>query len=410
MAVAGGVMQWRPAGFVDVRALLHHFLDKFQLAFERRQHQRAFTLRIEQVEVDIWRIDQDCRDFGGWLSQCYQQAVLAFFVQGVGVKPSRQQPLEPEALNLNTIVMSLVDLLNRTVGEGIAVETVTGAGLWLTLADANQIENTLLNLAINSRDAMDGQGKLSIETSNAYLDAAYVAQFSDLKAGPYVMLSVTDTGSGIAPDKLERVFEPFYTTKEPGKGTGLGLAMIYGFVKQSGGHVRIYSEVGQGTTVRLYLPRLPESQAVATAPRAMAVDQTPVPQAGAGEVILLVEDDPGVLEYAVGALEDLGYQVVSATGAVEALAKLADVPKLDMLFTDVVLGGQTNGKQLSRLVLEKLPDLPVLFTTGYTRNAIVHQGRLDEGVNLLNKPYSLRELAEKLRFVLSQRQGASAEG
>ena len=306
--------------------------------------------------------------------------------------------------------MSLVDLLNRTVGEGIAVETVTGAGLWLTLADANQIENTLLNLAINSRDAMDGQGKLSIETSNAYLDAAYVAQFSDLKAGPYVMLSVTDTGSGIAPDKLERVFEPFYTTKEPGKGTGLGLAMIYGFVKQSGGHVRIYSEVGQGTTVRLYLPRLPESQAVATAPRAMAVDQTPVPQAGAGEVILLVEDDPGVLEYAVGALEDLGYQVVSATGAVEALAKLADVPKLDMLFTDVVLGGQTNGKQLSRLVLEKLPDLPVLFTTGYTRNAIVHQGRLDEGVNLLNKPYSLRELAEKLRFVLSQRQGASAEG
>ena len=315
---------------------------------------------------------------------------------------SRQQTLEPQSLNLNDALASLSEMLIRTVGETIKVEAVTAAGLWSTFADINQIENTLINLAINARDAMPDGGKLTIETANAYLDQAYVNRFGDLKAGQYVMLGVSDVGTGIPPDILEKVFEPFYTTKETGKGTGLGLSMVYGFVKQSLGHIRIYSEPGQGTAVKIYLPRHVEP-AVAVRPREQAVEEKPLPRARAGETVLLVEDDIGVREYATGVLEDLGYAVLAASGGTEALRILSKTARVDMLFTDVVLGGGMTGKQLADEIAKQRPALPVLFTTGYTRNAIVHHGRLDAGVHLLNKPYTQRDLAFKVRELLDSK-------
>ena len=314
---------------------------------------------------------------------------------------SRQQPLQPTRLDLNALVSSLADMLARTIGEGVKMQTVSGAGLWPTLADANQVENALVNLAVNARDAMSGNGKMTIETGNAYLDDAYAARFGDVKAGQYVMLSVSDTGAGIAEDKLEKVFEPFFSTKEPGKGTGLGLSMIHGFVKQSGGHVRIYSEVGHGTSVTIYLPRLVESDEVKTDPRGAGEDLQPLMQALPGETILLVEDDEDVREYAVEVLEDLGYQVAVAASGEEALRVFSNAPRVDALFTDVVLGGSMTGRQLADRIGKINPSLPVLFTTGYTRNAIVHQGRLDTGVNLLSKPFTQRELAAKIRAVIN---------
>ena len=313
---------------------------------------------------------------------------------------ARQQPLAPSRLDLNALVASLADMLTRTVGESVKLQTVSGAGLWLTLADANQMENTLVNLAVNARDAMSGDGTITIETGNAYLDETYAAHFGDVKAGQYVMLSVSDTGTGIAPAVLLRVFDPFFTTKEPGKGTGLGLAMIHGFVKQSGGHIRIYSEEGVGTSVKIYLPRLYDARAVEAAPREDVREPPPIPLAVAGEIILLVEDDEGVREFAVGALEDLGYQVVVATNGDEALTAFAKASRIDALFTDVVLGGAMTGKEIAERIRALRPSLPVLFTTGYTRNAIVSHGRLDEGVSLLNKPFTQRDLALKIRAVI----------
>ena len=315
---------------------------------------------------------------------------------------ARQQPLEPVVMDLNALVAGLSDMLNRTMGENIQVETAAAAGLWTTFVDANEVENALINLAVNARDAMPEGGKLTIETSNVFLDEAYVSRFGNLAAGQYVMLSVSDTGTGIPADILDRVFEPFYTSKESGKGTGLGLSMVHGFVSQSKGHMRIYSEVGLGTAVKIYLPRHRESVEVPAVPRADISPARPAPRATDQETILLVEDDSGVREYAGGALQDLGYQVFSAAGGAEALriAEMSD--RLDLLFTDVVLGEGNNGKQLAEQILKHRPGLPVLFTTGYTRNAIVHHGRLDPGVNLLHKPYTQRDLGEKVRHVLDQ--------
>jgi signal transduction histidine kinase/ActR/RegA family two-component response regulator len=314
---------------------------------------------------------------------------------------SRQQALEPVALNLNSLIAGVADMLVRTVGETVKVETVLGAGLWTTFADANQVESSLINLIVNAKDAMPDGGKLTIETSNAFLDEAYVAAFGDLKPGQYVMLSVTDTGHGIAPAMLEKVFEPFFTTKGPGKGTGLGLAMVHGFVKQSGGHIRVYSEVDEGTTVKIYLPRLVgplPAKAVPFGP--VAVNDVTPRRANPGETVLLVEDDLGVREYAIGVLEDLGYRVVAAEDGSEALKAFEAAERVDLLFTDVVLGGSMNGRQLAEAIKARKPGLPVLFTTGYTRNAIVHQGRLDAGVHLLSKPYTQRDIAEKVRALI----------
>jgi signal transduction histidine kinase/ActR/RegA family two-component response regulator len=317
---------------------------------------------------------------------------------------ARRQPLDPVALDLNGLISGISNMLVRTVGEQAKVETVLSAGLWTAFADANQIESALINLAVNARDAMPEGGKLTIETANAYLDEAYTSRFGDLTPGQYVMLSVSDTGTGIAPDKMERIFEPFFTTKEPGKGTGLGLAMVHGFVKQSGGHVRVYSEVGHGTTVKLYLPRYDGHQTALTAPQGKSLANADMtPRASSGETVLLVEDDEGVRDYAEGVLKELGYRVVIAVNGEAALSALETAKNVDIVFTDVVLGGSINGRELADAIKLMKPELPILFTTGYTRNAIVHHGRLDPGVNLLGKPYTQRDMAEKIRSLIDGR-------
>jgi PAS domain S-box-containing protein len=307
---------------------------------------------------------------------------------------SRRQPLNPRSVDLNKLVGGLSELLHRTLGETIAVETVLGARLWHTKADPNQLENALLNLAINARDAMPGGGRLTIETANVFLDEAYAeAAEEPIEAGQYVMLAVTDNGSGMSPEVIARAFEPFFTTKGVGRGSGLGLSMVYGFVKQSGGHVRIYSEGGQGTTVKIYLPRLTVSDGPGERRREGAV------MGGSGETVLVVEDDDEVRSFAVDSLRDLGYRVVEAADAEAALARLAGSPEVVLLFTDVGLPG-VNGRRLADEALRRRPDLKVLYTTGYARNAIVHNGTLDPGVELLAKPFTYAELARKIRLVL----------
>ena len=272
------------------------------------------------------------------------------------------------------------------------METVISGGLWNTVVDPGQIENAILNLAINARDAMDGRGRLTIEAGNALLDEVYAAQH-DLKPGQYIMLAVSDTGHGIKPELLERVFEPFFSTKPEGKGTGLGLSMVYGLVKQSGGHIRIYSEVGEGTTVKIYLPRSLEGED-------LLVDAAQQSVSGGDETILVVEDDEDVREAAVAMLTDLGYHVLKAKDAASALTVIESGVPVNLVFTDVVMPGPLRSPELARKVKERLPSLAVLFTSGYTENAIVHGGRLDPGVELLGKPYTREALARKIRLLL----------
>ena len=311
---------------------------------------------------------------------------------------SRLQPLDPVPLDLNKCAAGLSDLLMRTVGTPVTIETVLAGGLWLTLADANQLENVLVNLAINAKDAMPEGGKITIETANGHLDEGYAAGFGDVPPGQYVVLSVTDTGTGIPPEVLERVFEPFFTTKQPGLGTGLGLSMVHGFVKQSGGHIRIYSEVDHGTRVKIYLPRLPQA-GMASVPKPAEPDPKPIASARGPETVLVVEDNEGVLEFACQALGDFGYSVLVAKDGPEAMTHLENGARIDLLFTDVVMTKEITGRQLAEAALGKRPGLPVLFTTGYSRNAIVHQNRLDANVNLLSKPYTQGELLQKVRAV-----------
>ena len=315
---------------------------------------------------------------------------------------SRRQALDPQRLDVNRLVSGMLDMLRRSLGAEISIETVLGAGLWPAFADGHQLENVLLNLALNAKDAMPQGGCLTIETANAYLDAAYVRRFGDVEAGQYVVLCVTDTGTGIPEEIIDRVFEPFFTTKPVGEGSGLGLAMVHGFVKQSGGHVRIYSEDGEGTTVKIYLPRMTTAEETIAAPSGKPEQAAPAPRAKPHETILLVEDNEGVRTYAKSVLEDLGYWVLEAADAHEALRLVAKKPQISLLFTDVVLPGSDNGRALADKLRERYPELPVLYTTGYTRNAIVHQGRLDAGVQLLNKPYTQQDLAHKIREMLDQ--------
>lgn len=312
---------------------------------------------------------------------------------------ARQQPLEPVKLDVNELVSGLTELLRRTLGERITLESVLAGGLWPSFADANQVEAALINLCVNARDAMPDGGKLTIETSNAYLDEAYADQFDDVRPGQYVLLSVTDTGTGIAPEVLQRIFEPFFTTKPAGKGSGLGLAMVYGFVKQSGGHIRIYSELGEGTTVKIYLPRLTQVEEAKAAPAAKPAVESPLPHAAPQEALLVVEDNRQVREYAKTCLEELGYTIFEAGDTAGALRILESGERIDLLFTDVVLPDES-GRELSRHAVKLRPDLPILFTTGYTRNAIVHHGRLDADVKLLGKPYTQQDLARKIRELL----------
>jgi len=299
-------------------------------------------------------------------------------------------------------VQGMERLLHRTLGETVNLEIVLGGGLWPTFADANQLESAMLNLALNARQAMPDGGRLTIETANAYLDDTYVSRFGDLHAGQYVQISVADTGIGIPPEILDRVFEPFFTTKSAEAGSGLGLAMVHGFVKQTGGHVRIYSEVEQGTTVKIYLPRLTSADERAASPAGETVIVSEMPRAGDHETILVVEDSEDVRAYAKTALEELGFTVIEAATAKEGLRSVLNGNRVDLLFTDVVLPDGFSGRQLSDEVLKLRPSMPVLFTTGYTRNAIVHHGRLDPGVELLNKPYTQQDLARKIGEMLAR--------
>jgi signal transduction histidine kinase/ActR/RegA family two-component response regulator len=308
---------------------------------------------------------------------------------------SRQQPLQPEPIDPNRLVTGMSDLLGRTLGETITVETVLGAGVWRTQADATQLESALVNLAVNARDAMPDGGRLTIETANAYLDSDYAAA-EGAKPGQYVMIAVTDTGCGMTREVIDRALEPFFTTKPVGKGTGLGLSQVYGFVRQSGGHLKIYSEPGQGTTVKIYLPRLFAAEAPA--------EPTRVPAAAAPgdrRRVLLVEDDERVRAFTEEALRDLGYDVVAAESATDALARVANAPNVDLLLTDVVMP-ETNGRELAEQVLKLRPGLPVLYMTGFTRNAVVHNGVLDPGVNFMAKPFTVDQLAAKVREALDQ--------
>jgi len=308
---------------------------------------------------------------------------------------SRQQPLTPQAVDSNKLISGISEMLRRTLGEHIAVETVLAGGLWRTHADPGQLESAILNLAVNSRDAMPDGGKLTIETANASLDEAYSAEHVDVPAGQYVLLAVSDTGHGMPDDVIAKAFEPFFTTKGVGKGTGLGLSQVLGFVKQSGGHVKIYSEPSQGTTIKIYLPRFK-----GLADELLPVN--PVEAAPAGqrhEVVLVVEDEERMLQLSCEAFRELGYTVLQAGGPIAALRVVDAHPEITLLFTDVVMP-EMSGRQLAREAMLLLPKLKVLFTTGFSRNAVIHNGVLDQDVNFISKPFTIEQLAAKVRRVL----------
>jgi CheY-like chemotaxis protein len=308
---------------------------------------------------------------------------------------SRRQPLDPKPIDANVLVNGMSEMIHRTLGETISVETLLGAGLWRAEADPNELEASILNLAVNARDAMPNGGRLTLETGNAHIDESYVTAHREVLPGQYVVISVTDTGVGMDADTVAKAFEPFFTTKPVGRGTGLGLSQVYGFVKQSGGHVKIYSEVGQGTTVKLYLPRVGANPAEGD-----AGEQQLLPEAGPEETVLVLEDDPDVRSYSAEILRELGYRVLEAHDGPSALRTLEQHPCVDLLFTDVVLPGGVTGAQVAAQAKASRPRLKVLFTTGYARNAIIHHGRLDKGVQLITKPSSFNDLAGKVRDML----------
>jgi signal transduction histidine kinase/ActR/RegA family two-component response regulator len=309
---------------------------------------------------------------------------------------SRQQPLAPQAADANKLVSGMSEMLRRTLGDHIKVETILAGGMWHCFADVSQLENAIVNLAINARDAMPDGGKLTIETANIELDDRYSRQHEDVDAGQYVMVCVSDSGTGMPAAVIERAFDPFYTTKGVGKGTGLGLSQVYGFVKQSGGHVKIYSELGEGTAVKLYLPRFLGAVEGAST----VVEQEALPRGAREMIILVVEDEDQVRHMTVDALRDLGYTVVQATGPNQALEQLEVQPHIDFLFTDIVMPDMS-GRVLAEKARSMRAEIKVLYTTGYTRNAVVHNGMLDPGVAFLPKPFTLEQLALKVRDVLS---------
>ncbi|HUC73113.1 MAG TPA: ATP-binding protein [Stellaceae bacterium] len=308
---------------------------------------------------------------------------------------SRRQPLAPEVVSVNKLVAGMSDLLRRTIGEAVQIETVLAGGLWPAFIDSNQLENALINLAVNARDAMPEGGKLTIETANSHLDEAYAAMHSEIEPGQYIGIFVSDTGVGMPNEIVSQVFEPFFTTKDIGQGTGLGLSQVYGFVKQSNGHVKIYSEVGHGTTVKLYLPRHRGPEAISDE----SIGARELPRGGA-ETVLVVEDDADIREYTSEMVRDLGYRVLTAEDGASALRLLDAHREVRLLFTDVGLPGGMNGRQLVEQALRRRPGLKVLYTTGYARNAIVHQGRLDPGVEVVFKPFTYSDLASRIRRVL----------
>lgn len=311
---------------------------------------------------------------------------------------ARKQALAPAPIDLAAAMPDLIPLLQRTLGEHIEIRYVETSGLWPAMADPAQLESAVLNLALNARDAMSAGGRLTIEIGNKVLDDAYALSHAEVAAGDYTMLAVSDTGHGMTPEVIARVFEPFFTTKPDGKGTGLGLAMVFGFVKQSRGHVKIYSEPGEGTTVRIYLPR-----AVGTALPAGQRSGPPIALPRGSAMILVVEDEPSVREIAVAILGDLGYRVLAAADGEEGLRVFgAHAANVHLLLTDVVLPGKIRGRELAERITAIRPEVRVLFMSGYTENSIVHHGRLDDGVHLVGKPFSREQLARKVAEALEQ--------
>jgi signal transduction histidine kinase len=343
--------------------------------------------RIAKGSHDVGRLIDNAAE-GAKRGAALTRQLLAF---------GRRQALSPSTLDVNGLVRGMSELLRRSLGPGIEVETVLAGGLWRTYADATQLESAIVNLAVNARDAMSDGGKLTVETMNAHIDEAYAASTPGAVPGQYVVVAVSDTGIGMSPEVLERAFEPFYTTKEVGRGSGLGLSQIYGYLKQSGGHAKIYSEVGRGTTVKLYLPRqIASGEAVqASRPKQSAW----LSGGRIEETLLVVEDEPNVRSVAVEALRELGYSVQEAEDGPAALRALQESGPVALLFTDVIMPGMT-GRELADEVRRRWPEIRILFTTGYTRNAIVHGGRVDPGVDLLPKPYTTEELGRKVRAVL----------
>jgi signal transduction histidine kinase len=311
---------------------------------------------------------------------------------------ARRQPLDPKPVNANRLVTGMEELLRRTIGESIALEIVTAGGLWQTLCDPHQLESAILNLAINSRDAMPEGGVLTIETCNTRLDNAYAAQQRDVAPGQYVCICVTDTGTGMTKDIIEKAFEPFFTTKPTGQGTGLGLSMIYGFARQSEGYARIYSEPGQGTTIKLYLPRY---YGEAEGADEEHVELTDAHRAEAGEVVLVIEDETAVRELVVDVLEELGYRAVQASDGPSGLKLLESGMRLDLLVTDIGLPG-LNGRQVVDAARQKRPDLKVLFMTGYAENATIANGFLEPGMEMITKPFAVEALATRIRDMIER--------
>jgi nitrogen-specific signal transduction histidine kinase/CheY-like chemotaxis protein len=343
--------------------------------------QDAVTDRPELVSIA--RLIDDAAERGAQLTR----HLLAF---------ARKQPLQPREIDVNALVLEAAKLLRPTLGEHIEIQSELADETWPAMVDPNQLTTAVINLSLNARDAMPTGGKLTLETRNVYLDETYAGMHSEVAAGNYTMIAVSDTGKGIAPENLEKVFEPFFTTKEIGKGTGLGLSMVFGFIKQSGGHLKIYSEVGHGTSVKLYLPRATglENTALETA-------IIPAPEGG-HETVLVVEDDSMVRQYVVTQVRTLGYVALEAANAAQALVIIDSNPEIDLLFTDVIMPGPMNGRQLADEAQRRRPGLKTLFTSGYTENAILHHGRLDPGVHLLAKPYRKPELARMIRLALGQ--------
>jgi signal transduction histidine kinase/CheY-like chemotaxis protein len=312
---------------------------------------------------------------------------------------SRLQPLKPQSADANKCVADMSELLRRTLGEAIELETVLGGGLWRAIVDVHQLESAILNLVINARDAMGRAGRLTIETANTELNRAYADAHAEVTPGQYVMIAVTDTGRGMSDAVIEKAFDPFFTTKPSGAGTGLGLSQVHGFIKQSKGHIKIYSEEGKGTTIKIYLPR--DMSRVFAAETRSAVPRAPE-FSPKDHVVLVVEDDPGVRSFTVSAVRELGYDAVEADTVGIAREKLLENPRVTIILTDVVLPGG-NGRELADMLLRERPDLVVLFMTGYTRNAIVHNGTLDPGVRLLSKPFTIEELGRELHAILQDR-------
>ena len=307
---------------------------------------------------------------------------------------ARRQPLQPRSVDINALIVDSARLLKPTLGEHIEIEPVLDRQVAPALIDPSQLSTAILNLALNARDAMPHGGKLTLESRNVVLDENYARMNSEVNPGNYVMIAVSDTGEGMAPDLLDKVFEPFFTTKAVGKGSGLGLSMVYGFVKQSNGHIKIYSEVDQGTTVKLYLP-----QAAGLVSPDRVAEHGGDPERG-GETILVVEDDPLVRQYVLTQIQSLGYTTLSASNGTEALAVIDSGKEIDLLFTDVIMPGSMNGRELAEQAIKRKPDIRVLYTSGYTENAIIHHGRLDAGVLLLAKPYRRSDLATLIRAAL----------